>query len=124
MLETVISILVLVMFFMASIEVFQLITTRIHLEKIAREVAREMAQNGDLGESYARYMAGEKFNSIANQYFPGNKPNYNITIDSANNYVLCVVSYGYKPGKYLFRDGMGAIVLDAKAFYPWFDRNI
>lgn len=109
---------------MGSIEVFNLITTQIHLQKLTRETAREMALMGDVGESFARYSAELKFISVANQYFPNEKPYLNIVVDSVNNNVFCSVSYQYKGFKYLKKDGIGVINLSAEATYPWFDRGI
>jgi Flp pilus assembly protein TadG len=118
--ELVVISMLLVMFVLGTIEVFNIVRADIYLHKIVREGAREAALTGSTG-------AGEAMaDDVAKQYFvssnvviPPIYHGYSAEGDTAN--VVCEASYFYKHFSFLNKKGVGVTELNAKAIYPWWD---
>lgn len=119
--ELVVISMLLVMFVLGTIEVFNIVRADIYLHKIVREGAREAALTGNTG-------AGDGMaRNIKNQYFASSSdivlsPIYfgqSAKGETAN--VVCEASYFYKHFSFLNKKGVGVTELNAKAIYPWWD---
>lgn len=123
MVETVATCLILTIIMLGCFETFSVINSKMKVQRIAREGAREAAindNNGGIenGKSKAR--------DIANQYLPGTSPSIHVYINKANGQdanVVCDVSLDYKFVRFLRQDGIGGKKINATAIYPWEDKT-
>lgn len=123
MVETVAACLILVIIMFGFFETYSLINTKLKIQRIAREGAREAAINYN-GEGLN--LAKEKSRDIANQYIPHMNPSINVYLSKANGKdanVVCSVSVDYRYMQYLKKEGMGGRTVNAMAIYPWQDQT-
>lgn len=119
LIELVFVCILLMTFVLGTIEVINIFRANIYIQKIAREGAREAAITNDIE-------AGKRMaTDIAQQYF-SSKPSITlhtnqVTGETAN--VVCNVSHNYKCFFFLNQNGLGGMNLNAKAVYPWWDKN-
>jgi len=117
MIETVLSCLLLIVFFFGFIELFHVIQSDIYVQRIAREGAREASLTGDTAIGRA------KAEELVRQYFGtanAARIDMEVTQDSA---VICTATYKYKPFKMLSQNGYKReVILNGQAVFPWWDR--
>lgn len=119
MVETVFACLILVIFFLACADVFNMVRTSLYVHKIAREGCREASMTASIG-------AGEaKAKDCARQYFGSSKTTIRATKNSdAGKDVNVVFNVSHPIKSFTFLPGGGKVVnLDAQAVYPWWDEN-
>lgn len=120
MLETVAICMVLVICLMGFLEIFTIITTSLHIQKVAREGAREAAITAD------KETGKRKALDVAEQCLKTEKPQidlYTSTLNGQEANVTCSVTVDYKYLKHITPKGVGGSTLHAEAIYPWHDET-
>ena len=123
MVETVATCLILTIIMLGCFETFSLINSKLKVQRIAREGAREAAINYN-GEGLD--LAKAKAKDIADQYLPQTNPDIDVYINKVNGEdanVVCSVSLDYKFVQYFRKDGIGGKKINATAIYPWEDQT-
>lgn len=117
MVETVLSCLILIIFFFGFLEFFQIIRGDIYVQKIAREAAREVAITGSIEAGR------EKSREIAEQYFK-EKNAVKIDLRKDDSAVICQTEYKHKLFKIFSREGYGKeVTLHGEAIFAYWDRT-
>jgi Flp pilus assembly protein TadG len=104
-------------------ETFSLINSKLKVQRIAREGAREAAINYN---GNGLNLAKAKAKDIADQYLPNTNPDITVYINKVNGEdanVVCSVSLDYKYVQFLKKEGMGGKKINATAIYPWEDQT-
>lgn len=121
MVETVLSCLLLLVFFFACVGVWQMVRDKLYLERIARDGAREAVMVGSLDAGRA------KAEDRARQFFGSRWREVQIDLTRRDehrlHYVTCTARFtrplvGPAAGKLL---GVGEVTLGGKAVFGWKD---
>lgn len=117
-LELVISCIVLLLFFFATVEAWSIIHDKIQLERIVRDATREAALMGDVSSGQA---VGQ---DRAQQYFGTNASRVHITLSASGDFVTGRAEYKHPVfGNLRGDNGVAEVKLSAQAMFYWKDQT-
>jgi len=123
MVETVAACLILIIIMFGFFETYKLIDTKLKVQRIARDAAREAAINYN-GKGLE--LAKDKAKDIAEQYIPHMNPSITVYLNKVNGEdanVVCSVTVDYRYMQYFKKSGIGGRSINATAIYPWQDQS-